>query len=532
MSLTKVSYSMINGEVINVLDYGVVGDGTTDDTAALILAINAAAAVGKVAFIPGGKNVRITSPLDTLTTNPIRLTGPVSAWKRKNESNTGFATITCDNCALVGSFNSSTSTLTFRALSIPGLHNLVIKAAGGALYGAIISEYFADWSGLHFEGFAHHGIWNIGSTLCNFGPISFYNVGEGRTTNGLPLDSDNFVDGCAVLAVGSCTSGVAGNVATTRTFSGANYGGSTNWDIAVENTQTTSTSFKGFIGFNQRNSILRFRGYNGIWIAYCDIDIPAPTIEVYANGGVIANDGLPYALVTLNSSPFITDQLAVTAPANPNGSVRFLRTTAFSTGTDYWGYAVNLANKTAFSRAQVTELVLGDYKPDAGSYSITPVAGLGTAANPMGYFDTTLRAMRFSAGTRFVPSGLSLPLYTSGTVATGSFVDVDASIFAPATVLFGTSKGVYEVDVQIVDGATGAVFYHGTWKAFRQPLNNNYELRFYALGSVNNNPPAGGFTVAENGSGPYTLRISNATAADYTYIVNGTLVNSCYTTTY
>lgn len=532
MALTKVSYSMINGEVINALDYGVVGDGTTDDTAALILAINAAATLGKVVFIPGAKNVRITAPLDTLTTSKIRLTGPVSAWKAKGESNTGFATITCDNCSLVGSFDTATNTLTFSSLIIPGLHNLVIKAANGAKYGAVIQEYFADWSGLHFEGFSDHGVWNIGSTLCNFGPISFYDCGEGRTTNGQPLDSDTFVDGCAVLSVASCTSGVVGNVSTTRTFSGSNYGGSTNWDISVENTATTSTSFKGFIGFNQRNSILRYRGYNGIWLGYCDIDIPAPTIEVYANGGVTANDGLPYALVTLNSSPFISDQSATTSPANPNGSVRFLRTTAFSTGTDYWGYVVNLQNKTAFSRAQVTELVLGDYKPDAGSYSITPVSGLGTAANPIGYFDSTLRAMRFSAGTRFVPSGLSLPLYTSGTVNAGGFVDVDATIFAPATILFDTSKGVYEVDVQIVNQATGAVFYHGTWKAIRQPLNNNYELRFYALGSVDNNPPAGGFTVAENGSGPYTLRISNATAANYTYIVNGLLVNSCYTTTY
>jgi hypothetical protein len=57
MSLTKVSYSMINGAVININDYGAIGDwnGTTgtDNTAAIQAAIDALAQGGTL-FIPVG----------------------------------------------------------------------------------------------------------------------------------------------------------------------------------------------------------------------------------------------------------------------------------------------------------------------------------------------------------------------------------------------------------------------------------------------------------------------------------------------
>jgi hypothetical protein len=52
MSLTKVTYSMIAGEAINVLDYGAVGDDSTDNLTFIQNAIDAS--VGKTLFIPKG----------------------------------------------------------------------------------------------------------------------------------------------------------------------------------------------------------------------------------------------------------------------------------------------------------------------------------------------------------------------------------------------------------------------------------------------------------------------------------------------
>jgi len=79
MALTKTSYSMLTGACINVKDYGAVGDGTTDDTAAFNLAIAALTAptpnsafggpisnpAGGTILIPNG-TYKITS---TLTVN-------------------------------------------------------------------------------------------------------------------------------------------------------------------------------------------------------------------------------------------------------------------------------------------------------------------------------------------------------------------------------------------------------------------------------------------------------------------------------
>jgi len=70
MSLTKVSYSMIQGAVINVKDYGTVGNGVADDTAAIQAAIDACQN-GTVFFPVGSYKVTDTLKIEYDTANGL-----------------------------------------------------------------------------------------------------------------------------------------------------------------------------------------------------------------------------------------------------------------------------------------------------------------------------------------------------------------------------------------------------------------------------------------------------------------------------
>jgi len=63
MSLTKVTYSMIQGAVINVKDYGAIGNGVADDTAAIQAAINANKN-GTIFFPIGAYNISSTLKIE------------------------------------------------------------------------------------------------------------------------------------------------------------------------------------------------------------------------------------------------------------------------------------------------------------------------------------------------------------------------------------------------------------------------------------------------------------------------------------
>jgi len=73
MALTKASFSMVSGAPANVLDFGAVGDGTTDCTSAIQAAIASLSSTGGTVYFPAGQYL-ISSTL-TVSTEGISLVG-------------------------------------------------------------------------------------------------------------------------------------------------------------------------------------------------------------------------------------------------------------------------------------------------------------------------------------------------------------------------------------------------------------------------------------------------------------------------
>lgn len=128
MGLTKVTYAMIDGASVNVLDYGATGDGTTDDAAAIQAAIDSLPSTGGEVFIPSG--IYLFS--STINVNkPILLNGTGSG--AINNSNVG--SVLLKSAALNGTgINVTAAGSNLKNLTLQGV-------AGNGGDGIVIASY-------------------------------------------------------------------------------------------------------------------------------------------------------------------------------------------------------------------------------------------------------------------------------------------------------------------------------------------------------------------------------------------------------
>lgn len=152
MSLTKVSYSMINGAAVNVLDFGAIGDGVANDAAAIQAAIDYASANNMSLYFPEGVYAH-TSTL--VWKNGVRYFGP-----NVNASNTLGAVLVYTGSNDANVINNPINDSTFASIRIEGITFLCNSLASGkALFYDTGSTYlYIEHCKFNFAGAGSFGL--------------------------------------------------------------------------------------------------------------------------------------------------------------------------------------------------------------------------------------------------------------------------------------------------------------------------------------------------------------------------------------
>ena len=203
MSLTKATYSLIDGAPANVLDYGAVGDGVTDDTAAIQAAIDAVATSGGgLVFLPK------TSAFYLVTS--IILKGNVCLSSQIPGFAYGRATPDADMVkikSVTPGWVIDTPDSLIEACGVTGLTIAGDEAGasvGGVRFRHVVWGYVKN---CHFDGLANQAILHVQGAACFFNQILAINclLDRTRATRAgvlhiQPLATDDYIFQCEVTA--------------------------------------------------------------------------------------------------------------------------------------------------------------------------------------------------------------------------------------------------------------------------------------------------------------------------------------------
>jgi polygalacturonase len=277
MALTKVSYSMITGAAVNVLDFGATGDGVTNDTVAIQAAIDFASAAGQSVYFPAGTysivpaTTKVWEGAGNMTTAFV-MRSNMHLWSDS------FATIKlANNCStlaapkLLAMFfsNEQLTNLSWRGLvmDMNGLNNLISPSApasynrfnqamihfSGTVGGVAARAKFVKIENCSFINTA--GVTCIGMQQSNVASVIMSSNWEVKNclfnNNGLDSDDHSSIYGWADNVL------IDGNTFTADTM----------WPNGVSGNSGTFVAYEVH-GANQRfvNNLVR-NYYQGMWVA-------------------------------------------------------------------------------------------------------------------------------------------------------------------------------------------------------------------------------------------------------------------------
>jgi hypothetical protein len=199
MSLTKATYSMIQGAPINVLDFGAVGDNVADDTAALQAVFDAVPIGGCIEFPPNKTFKTTASIVMPRTTWGVVIQGNGSTIRAYHDGNGVELTSLNENYSRFSVYN-----LTIQGPNVSFPNNPTELA--GTSTGAALKMGYDDTSN------------TPGGYLCTFVNCTFRNFYQGVYLQAVLLC--NFIGGSAFFnQYGMYFDGGQTNANTFRTFS-------------------------------------------------------------------------------------------------------------------------------------------------------------------------------------------------------------------------------------------------------------------------------------------------------------------------
>lgn len=293
-----------------VTDFGAVGDGVADDTAAIQAAILAAKG-SEVAFPQG--IFRVTAPL---TGSSIRIRGEAPAYITNHGSprpipdtyNSSFAEepsaelgsqltiILCDGTGLIGAPDASNAIGASSALR--SLRDVVLWGENGSKIGLHLTGADTIISGCTFVLFQWFGILSRGLITSAFRDLAFIDCGWALPSAGTPA-TGNYISGTGHFISASMTPGDLTAIdvrPTTLTIDNT-------FAWQRHDTQVQESGFRTLIAYGVVSSaITALQGYSGVFMFRCTgTSLKGYHLEDYSTSGVSAGDKLPYALYLLDT---------------------------------------------------------------------------------------------------------------------------------------------------------------------------------------------------------------------------------------
>lgn len=323
MPLTKVSYSMITGAPVNVLDYGAVGNGTTDDSAAFTAAATAAGVNGSI-FIPA---------------RTYNINNAVSILAGQTWTFDGATLLHTDDTKIILRANGVDDWAITGSLILKGTLSGAATAAETGLYITNGQRYKVN--NVQTENFKGKGIWLDGTSTGSFrgDEAQFVNCSAYECTVGIQVDAgagaeyntwtNTNVSGCitgVIMSAGNNTfigGSIVDNTTGVKLTSGTNHGhgmfsgvninhnnGENLYALDVANGYT----FTGchFYGNGGSTGIIWFKNSRGVHVLGGIIDC-----HIYNDGGATSG-------INIVESNYFPDDYGVTLVSNDSSLNKLL----------------------------------------------------------------------------------------------------------------------------------------------------------------------------------------------------------------